>query len=295
MILEFDKNKKLLTPWGIATYGDKVNLQLEFDLPVSPCYQVINNIRLDIYKKGEVGKSDSLLINVDNFILSDPTTWFGSISFIGEKLLTYIQSLADTTAILDGQFTFQVSGNKFINSQVFFIKLYECPGPIPPIPVYPTVDEMNEAIDSSINEHNTSMDAHSDLLSLYASKEYVDERISGEKINYIENLTTTSSENHYTFDSILNTWNINIKEDGSIIFINNIQANLLVVNLQFNNTIPIKDLKLLINKTFNIDIFIVNGSEKTKLISFQNSPNGIYNISLNSIDNNILLSNIFLL
>lgn len=252
MILEFDKTKKLLTPWGITTYGDKVNLQLEFDLPACACFESINNITLNIYKKGEAGLADSLLLTTSDFNLADQTTWYGSIIFLGDELLEYINSVADTTAVLDGQFVFQVAGNKTINSQVFFIKVYGSPGPTPPEPTYPTTGEVQDMIDVGIERHNTDLDAHEELLSRYATIEYLNNLIG--KVNNIETLTTETLAGHYTYDTDLNVFEFDIKNDGAIIRLYNIPDTITELNLKFTNVIDGRKIEIYLNKTSSLDI-----------------------------------------
>lgn len=286
MILEFDKTKKLLTPWGITTYGDKVNLQLEFDLPACACFESINNITLNVYKKGKVGSADDLLLTSSNFSLADQTTWYGSITFLGDELLEYIKSVADTTAVLDGQFVFQVAGNKTVNSQVFFIKLYNCPGPTPPGPTYPTTDEVQDMIDEAIEKHNTDPNAHEELLSKYATIEYVDSLFRTDKVNNVEMLTKNSLEGHYIYDPDLNAFEFDIKNDGAVIRLYNISNTITDLNLKFNNTINGKEVEVYLNKNFNFNINYFLEDNLVQLFQNSDLPSGeiVLNfITVNSI------------
>lgn len=122
-ILEFDKNKKLLTPWPIQIYGDTAILQLEFDLPACACFQSINSIKLDVYKKGNITE-EGKLVSSEEFSMLDATTWSGEILFKSDALYEYLQSMEENTATMDAQFTFMVGSSAIVTSQVFYIKAY---------------------------------------------------------------------------------------------------------------------------------------------------------------------------
>jgi DNA repair exonuclease SbcCD ATPase subunit len=123
MILEFDKTRRLTTSLGIITYGDKLDLQLEFEPTCSECYNTINSITLNVFKKG-TSSTDGLLYSFSDFTLSDATTWYGTSIFVSDDLHEHLASLGRGTLILDGQFVFELDGNKTVKSQVFMMKVY---------------------------------------------------------------------------------------------------------------------------------------------------------------------------
>ena len=252
-VLEFDKFKKLITPWPIAYYGEIQDLSLEFDLPTCACFESVNNITLNFYKKDQVGVEDSLLVTSVDFTLFDQTTWTGQVSFTGEALLEYIQSVAEGTAVMDGEFIFQVAGNKTIKSQVFYVKIYNCKPPLPPEPEYPNKDEMDKAIADAIEKHNTDLNAHKDLL------------IS--RVNEIDVLNTTSLENHYVYDEINKKWIFDTTLNGNVIYINSVDSTIESLILDFTNN-RIGDLiRTVIYKPLNCSIsFIAKDGSTISLV-----------------------------
>lgn len=159
MILEFDKYKKLVSPWPITVYGQTITIQLEFDLPKCACFQTINSIQFDLYKKGNVTPEGKLLTFTD-FSRIDDTTWGATIPFVSDELKKYLSDFAEGTATLDGQFSFTVDSSKVIKSQVFAANMYEENTVEPDDNTAATLENVKEITDSKITEHNSSEFAH---------------------------------------------------------------------------------------------------------------------------------------
>ena len=162
IILEFDKNKVLRTPFSTTYYNEEVFLDLKFEERKLACEPSINSITLNIYKKGE-RNANGLLVTIEpsSFFRESDEEWKGRFYFTSEKLENYIHESPNDIGLLDGQFEFVLTNDVVFKTNFFFTKIiHKNDGSLPPSQiVYPDLDYVLKMM----SEHDISPTAHTDL------------------------------------------------------------------------------------------------------------------------------------